>query len=213
MRNFLLTIALPVFNDAKALQLTISSVLKSRRNFAQDIEIIVYDNCSFDDGFAVATNALFGQENSRVLRHRTNVGFGQNLVALANESKGDYLWFIGAGDTVEPNQLPKVLQLLESRRPDFCVVHGLFNFHSYWNYEPPAQVLEVAKRGQASSAAVFNHAVSLNIMRRSVMMGYEPPLATSTSENFGHTGEKPTDSLTLYSPKADYWPHLDAICQ
>jgi len=207
-----LTLALPVYNDSKALQQTLVSILQGVGPSTPNVEIVVSDNDSTDDAYVVSKAMLAGHPNAKVLRQETNIGFAGNLKALAEVSNGTYIWYIGAGDTVVPQQLPEILRLLERHSPDFGTVHGRFNFHRYWEYEPPEQKLNLAENGRPSTTGFFNHALSMNIIKRSIMLDYKlPPAKPDQTSRTNLQGDQ--DPLLLWESEVSFWPHLEAVCQ
>ena len=66
----IITIGVPVFNEAKYLGRTIESILT--QSYSQ-LRIIIADNCSTDGSYAVAQE--YARKDSRVLatQHRTNI--------------------------------------------------------------------------------------------------------------------------------------------
>jgi len=208
----LLTLALPVYNDATALQGTIESILQGVSPSNPSVEIVVSDNNSADGAYSVSSEMLAGYKNATVIRQKTNIGFAGNLKALAECSRGEYIWFVGAGDTLVPNQLREILRFLEKHMPDFGTVHGRFNFHRYWEYEPPEQKLRIANSAKASEVSLFNHALSMNIMKRSIMIDYDLPLTKSGLESSAFLAGE-LDPLRLWESETSFWPHLEAICQ
>ena len=207
-----MTLALPVYNDSWALQQTLSSILQAVGPSTLDVEIVVSDNDSVDDAYVASKAMLAGYPNAKVLRQDTNIGFAGNLKALAEISNGTYIWYIGAGDTLVPQQLPEILRLLERHSPDFGTIHGRFNFHKYWEYEPPEQKLNLAESSSPSTIGFFNHALSLNIIKRSIMLNYKlPPAKPDQASRINlKTG---TDPLLLWESEVSFWPHLEAVCQ
>jgi GT2 family glycosyltransferase len=76
------------------------------------VEILVSDNHSGDDAYAMSKSMLANYPNVQVVRQSANIGYAGNLMALASLSRGEYLWFIGAGDTVFPGCLAEIIQIL-----------------------------------------------------------------------------------------------------
>jgi glycosyltransferase involved in cell wall biosynthesis len=208
----LLTLALPVFNDAKALVASLDSVISALREVEQPVEVIVSDNCSSDGSFEAAQSSLGNFPNSRVVRQNMNLGFAGNLKALSELSSAKYIWYLGAGDTLRPGHLAPIIRVLNEESPDFGTLHGSFNFHELPGKELETTRFSIAKGNQNSSVSLFNHAVSLNIIKREIMLALSAPKNSSTASSKNNLESIP-NPLYLWESETSYWPHLEAICQ
>jgi glycosyltransferase involved in cell wall biosynthesis len=211
----LLTFAIPVFNDAAALRLTLSSVLAASDVKPDTVEIIVSDNHSEDDSFQVAQMLLSGIADTKALRQATNLGFAGNLRILSELATGRYIWFLGAGDTLMPGQLKHIINALQETKPDFGVVTGMFEYQQKWRNLPNLRSFTISDARSFSTTALFSHAVSLNIISRKVMDHYWE--STASKETFSGGGEGDNIEGNLEGPKSAvreiHWPHLEAVCQ
>ncbi len=210
----LLTIALPVFNDADALESTIYSLLSQKVKWGDQVEIIVSDNFSSDNAFDLAKLLLQETPGSKIFRQASNLGFSGNLKFLGNEATGQYLWFLGAGDTLTKDSLPNVLSILSSNSYDWGTVRALFDFQDNSGYKVPAKDLESALSLTHSTTAVFNHAISMNIMRTQIFRDFSICQAHG-SFRFAKVEKNLSDasqnSLYLWEDEKCYWPHLEAL--
>jgi glycosyltransferase involved in cell wall biosynthesis len=208
----LLTLALPVFNDAMALVASLRSIVFALQEAEQPVEVIVSDNGSSDGSFESAKSALLGIPNSRVVRQDVNLGFAGNLKALSEISSGKYIWYLGAGDTLMPGHLNPILRMLENQAPDFGTLHGRFNFHSLQAVSAEEKKFHLAASNRASFVALFNHAVSLNIIKREIMLALDAPQISSTNSREGSPNDIP-NPIYLWESEPSYWPHLESVCQ
>ncbi len=65
----ILTVAIPAFNDAEALERTLLSFVTSFSELPRDeVELIVSDNASTDSTFDCAVNLLQGIANAKAVR-------------------------------------------------------------------------------------------------------------------------------------------------
>ena len=102
------SVIIPLYNKAPYVDKTIRSVLA--QTYA-DYELIVMDDGSKDDSFAIALKAVEGRGNCHVYRQK-NAGVSMarnNGVAL---SQGDYLCFLDADDWWEPTFLEEMSKLI-----------------------------------------------------------------------------------------------------
>jgi glycosyltransferase involved in cell wall biosynthesis len=59
-----------------------------------------------------------------VLRHSRNIGFGANFLRSLELSQGEYTWILCDDDTLFPDRVPALLDLLRTARPEACFVGG-----------------------------------------------------------------------------------------
>ncbi len=210
----LLTVALPVFNDAKAMERTIVSLLNQKVLWGVDAEIVVSDNFSQDAAYDIARNLLAFTSGAKVFRQSLNLGFLGNLKFLNQAASGEYIWFIGAGDTVVDGAFSSILEILESRRYDWGTVRALFEYQDNSGYVPPTELLESCDSSSPSQSAVFNHAVSMNILRRSLFEEFDSCFvhgSTVSQVDQGERGLSALSVLSLWESERCYWPHLEAV--
>jgi glycosyltransferase involved in cell wall biosynthesis len=211
--KFLLTIGLPVYEDSEALLRTIESLVAELSNFPDSVEVVVSDNHSSIDPTNEFSNALSGFPNSVVVRQVSNLGFAGNLKALSHLARGTYIWFIGAGDTLVPGSLPGILDVLRGEDVSWGTVMGLFNYHRHEEYREP-KVVNVFGTSQAdSNVAVFNHSVSLNIMKSDIIREFMS--CQSHSIEYPKIAPKRFAGLRKVTVENElcHWPHLEALGQ
>tara|TARA_B110000503_G_scaffold138213_1_gene223986 strand:- start:769 stop:1839 length:1071 start_codon:yes stop_codon:yes gene_type:complete len=210
----LLTICLPVFNDSRALSTTIESLLSQKIEWGTTAEILVSDNFSEDNAAEQAKRQLAQTSGSRVFRQSENLGFLGNLRFLSHAATGEYIWFIGAGDTVVDDSLEIILGILATKKFDWGTVRALFDFHDNTGYFLPEQVLEACDSQEISKVAVFNHAISMNIVRRKIFTEFTsclPHRSSSREKIIEPSFGESRGSLDLWESETCYWPHLEAI--
>lgn len=206
----LLSFALPVYNDEVALTLTIASILNEVQDHLADVEILVSDNHSGDDAYAMSKSMLANYPNVQVVRQSANIGYAGNLMALASLSRGEYLWFIGAGDTVFPGCLAEIIRILKTEMPDFGTVEGRFNYHNYWDRPSPKIPVTFASKNLKSTVPLFNHAVSLNVMRRQIMLDLKQAHLEAQA-GISNPRVDGSEMVQLVSSHDLYWAHLEAV--
>lgn len=103
------SVIIPLYNKAPYVAKAIGSVLAQT---FKDYELIIVDDGSKDDSFAVAQKAIEGHDNCRICKQE-NSGVSvarNNGVAL---SHGDYLCFLDADDWWKPTFLEEMSNLIE----------------------------------------------------------------------------------------------------
>jgi glycosyltransferase involved in cell wall biosynthesis len=107
------SIVIPAYNEESG----IPSVLAELRKVLQDYpssEIIVVD-----DGSSDATSRAAGESGARVMRHKSNRGYGAALKTGIAAARNDQVIIIDADGTYPPRYIPKLLDELE--RADMVV--------------------------------------------------------------------------------------------
>jgi len=103
------SIIIPLYNKAPYVAKAIGSVLS--QTFT-DYELIIVDDGSKDDSYAVALNVIEGRGNCHIYRQQNaGVSVARNIGAAF--SHGDYLCFLDADDWWDKRFLEEMVQLIE----------------------------------------------------------------------------------------------------
>ena len=103
------SVIIPLYNKAPYVAKAIGSVLSQSY---KDYELIIVDDGSKDDSAEIASEAIDGRANCRLIKQK-NAGVSMarnNGVAV---SQGQYLCFLDADDWWEPTFLEEMLELIE----------------------------------------------------------------------------------------------------
>jgi glycosyltransferase involved in cell wall biosynthesis len=76
-------------------------------------EVVVSDDASHDNTLECLEAYKTKLPNLKILGHSKNIGFDRNFLAVAVEAKGEYLWFLGDDDRLEPDALTSVIQSIK----------------------------------------------------------------------------------------------------
>jgi glycosyltransferase involved in cell wall biosynthesis len=113
-----LTIAIPTFNEILYIQKTLDSIFSEMSDKNECVELLLVDNAS-DDGTSKLllelSEAVGLPKNltiNRILKE-TNLGFDHSIETIVSNAKGEYLWIIGAQDTIHKGGLSNVLKFLD----------------------------------------------------------------------------------------------------
>lgn len=110
----LLSICIPSYNRAELLRSTLSAVVPQVRDFKDDVELVVSDNCSVDHTKAVVDSFM---ESCPISYHRNNdnLGPGRNIALLIGKlARGEYCWIIGDDDTICEGGVGKIVEILKA---------------------------------------------------------------------------------------------------
>jgi glycosyltransferase involved in cell wall biosynthesis len=117
----LVSIIVPLYNHAQY----IATSLESFANEGYpNLEVIVIDDGSKDDSFAVAQTWLAQHPNAFanvVLERQENMGITKTLNRLVARSKGEFITMVASDDLLLPGGIQARLEALE-RRPDWLAV-------------------------------------------------------------------------------------------
>jgi hypothetical protein len=114
-----ISIVIPLYNKGKYITETICSVLVQE---LKDLEIIVVDNGSTDDGATIVRGLVQSEPRVRLLQspgcgpgHARNYGVAQ--------ATGSWILFLDADDLIEPSHLSSLLDISE-RNPERSIIAG-----------------------------------------------------------------------------------------
>lgn len=111
-----ISIVIPAYNEAEAIEETIQNVDAAFRNSGHTFEIIVVDDCSTDDTADRARAAL-----ARVIRHPTNKGYGNALLTGVRNAAYSWIAITDADGTYPVSELPRMLDEAIARDLDMYV--------------------------------------------------------------------------------------------
>lgn len=132
----LLSLVIPTFNAAGTLARALDSVLAQQG--ADELELLVVDDCSSDDTLKVAEAFARQHAQVRVLQTATNGGPGVARNLGMDAARGDWIGFLDADDELAVGALAELLvHLAESRQwpqpPDMLAMN--------WRYAPVGDAL------------------------------------------------------------------------
>jgi glycosyltransferase involved in cell wall biosynthesis len=96
------SVLVTVYNRAAYLRQCIASLLDS--SFAE-FELIVVDDCSTDDSFAVACELTSQDDRCRVYRNEQNLGQFGNRNRAVELARGEYIKYLDSDDLIYPHSL------------------------------------------------------------------------------------------------------------
>lgn len=115
--NSQISIIVPVFNCEKTLEECVKSLLSQTHI---NVEIILVDDGSTDLSPAICDNYAVENENIRAL-HTENRGPSHARNLGLKSARGDYILYVDADDTIEPNACETLLEGMISDEIDFVV--------------------------------------------------------------------------------------------
>ena len=104
------SVIIPLYNKALYVAKAIKSVLSQS---IDDYDLVILDDGSKDDSFAVASKAIEGHDNCRLF-HQDNAGVSITRNHAVAMSQGEYLCFLDADDWWDPSFLEEMSKLIEA---------------------------------------------------------------------------------------------------
>lgn len=105
------SLAIPTYNRAKDLRVTLSLCLEQK---CRDFEIIVCDNASEDETAQVVKS--FKTKRIKYFRNKTNIGAAKNFGKVISHASGKYIFTLGDDDFILfEDTLQKIKKILEKK--------------------------------------------------------------------------------------------------
>jgi glycosyltransferase involved in cell wall biosynthesis len=123
----MITIAIPLYNAEKYISRCLESVLDQTY---KDLEILVINDCSTDNGLIVAESLFLKNKSSiklRILNQCTNQGVGMARNRAIDEAEGNFIYFLDSDDFITPNCMEVLHNTIQQ-------THSNFVIGSYCNY-------------------------------------------------------------------------------
>lgn len=113
----LVSIGIPVFNEARFLEETLASLLQ--QDYPQ-IEFIISDNASTDATAEICRRTAAMDSRVRVLRCEKNIGSSANFLRCLDEATGEFFLWAGGHDLWSSNMISECIAALTTH-PDSVV--------------------------------------------------------------------------------------------
>ena len=117
-----LTIAIPTYNRAVALEHTLGIVVPQLDG---DSRLVVIDNASTDDTAAVCGRFLRSSPRVEIIRNRVNIGANANIMRCCEHAGDGHLWILPDDDRPHGDAVRTIREVV-SRHPHA----GYVNFHT-----------------------------------------------------------------------------------
>ncbi|MCB0838604.1 MAG: glycosyltransferase family 2 protein, partial [Bacteroidetes bacterium] len=118
----MLSIVIPVFNEAEVLPMFIARLLEASLEWTEPFEAIFVDDGSTDNSITTISNLTQGRENITIVKLSRNFGHQAAISAGIQQAKGDALVIMDA-DLQDPPEA--ISQLIHKWREGFDVVYAI----------------------------------------------------------------------------------------
>lgn len=124
----LLTIAIPTYNRAEYLKVSLEHVLSQIEVDERDVEILISDNASTDETPELMKDFCSKYPFINYIRNETNVGPDRNFLQCLSKGNGRFVHLLSDDDVLLPGSIKKIKTcILEN--PGLCVV--FLNFYLF----------------------------------------------------------------------------------
>lgn len=172
-----LSVIVPVFNEALALEPTVSNLLPC---LPEGTEVILVDDGSTDGSSVIADRLALQDPRIRSVHHFRNAGYGQALKTGADYARGDRLLFFDSDGQHDPSAIPALLDHLEERDLDMVVGRRLGQARAHPLRAPTKWALGVVANFLARSRIPDLNS-GLRIIRRDIFDQFRPLLPSGFS--------------------------------
>lgn len=117
-----LAICIPTFNRAKKICDMLEHTAKTANEYG--IAIYISDNHSDDDTEKVVRSFADQYDNIHYHKHSSNLGWLKNFDYVIHEPDTDYRWLMGDDDLIKLENIPEILSVLDTKKPELLVVNG-----------------------------------------------------------------------------------------
>jgi len=125
MGEKLVSVVIPLYNRGEYIEEAIDSLLCQTY---ENIEIIVVDDCSTDDGISVVES--YRDDRIKIVRNEVNSGTAATRNRGFQEAKGEYVALLDSDDIALPDRIEKQVRYLEENKDIYLVGGNRLNFTS-----------------------------------------------------------------------------------
>lgn len=162
MKNYLVSVVMPVYNSSCYLHSAISSVLSQSYS---NLELIVINDCSADDSLYLIKKYESRDKRIIVIENSTNRGaaFSRNLGV--RKARGKFLFFLDSDDFMSPN-------FIESNVDFICRNNCEMVFSNYYRFSDEEGTIQLIKgpktityKGLLKSCVINTNTVALDLRK------------------------------------------------
>ena len=181
------SILVPLYNSAPTLARCLAS---AQRQTITELEILVADDASTDDGAAIAEAIARTDARVRVIRLPVNGGKPRAMNMMVTQAQGEWLAVLDADDAFHPDRLQRLIDAAERRRVDMAADNLLYidaglpdrsDPAAFGTVLRPAFDVSVSDRvfgraefvAGADSFGEFDYGILKPVVRRSFVQGHD----------------------------------------
>jgi glycosyltransferase involved in cell wall biosynthesis len=161
----MLSIVIPVYNEAESLETLHRELIQVADAEGYDLDIIFVDDGSTDQSWAVIRRLAAGDVRVRGLRFRRNFGKASALSAGFSHARGDLVMTLDADLQDDPHEIPQFLSAMQN---NLDVVSGWKKVrHDPWHKVFPSRVFN-AMVSKLTGVKLHDHNCGMKCYRREI---------------------------------------------
>ena len=179
MKNYAVTIGIPVYNVEKYIRLTMDSALAQT---FESIEFLIVDDCGTDSSLSIVKELQETHPRGKdihILYQKENKGVSAARNRIIDEAQGRYLYFMDADDLIESETLSILMS--HQRRTGADIVYGSYDkietYHDhriletiqypYLELNGEGKLAEYAwRKYRGVQTTIWNYVVDVEILRK-----------------------------------------------
>ena len=114
-----ISIIIPVFNGAKYIERCINSI-EQERQYSKNIDVIIVDDGSTDNTYAVLENLAKKYDNIQVF-HKENGGVSSARNYGLDAAQGDFVLFVDVDDILKKTAISSIMKELQENEADYYI--------------------------------------------------------------------------------------------
>ena len=130
----MISICIPTYNREASLYRLLAILIPQCKGL--NVEIIISDNGSSDGTEQICLELGKNLDMLHYLKHKSNLGFAENLVTVLKAGTGQYLWMLGDDEILQNNALERIVTTLAREQPSWL----LCNFAKVINLNDPLEI-------------------------------------------------------------------------
>ena len=129
MKNKLLSISIPTYNNEKFLKEVLDNIVKSSKNYEDDIQITIVDDGSTDNTATLVSEFINKYDWINYI-YQKNTGLSGARNTIVKNLKAKFLWMLDADDLISLDSIESIVETLKNK-PDTEVIN--FGFSIFYN--------------------------------------------------------------------------------
>jgi abequosyltransferase len=171
-----LTIAIPTWNRAKYLALTLKQLAQEGCNVWDKVEVLVSDNASPDETPRVVADAVAEGIPVRYVRNAENIGSDCNIAQCFNLAAGQYVMILGDDDILVDGALGLLLKLLQEEEYGVVALRP-YGYERDFRREYPGGKGDIQKFSDIGEfvvkLGVFSTLISATVISKKLLAGVD----------------------------------------
>lgn len=180
----LISIVIPAYNVEDYLDRCLKSVINQ---YADNYEVIIVDDCGLDQSLAIAKKWALKYEKISVVENKRNLGTFHARKIGAENSKGEYIFFVDPDDSLEANACSLIEEAAIKSATD--IIFYAFNYRRYGKRLKPLRIKVPSDIFDPAEFIIKNKKVNLGtpgkVYKRDLLLSAYKLL--NIEENFRYT--------------------------